>query len=132
MTLSIHLARKGNGSEYPAFIDISLTTFENVTFAYDHPEISSPEAYHLLFREDDNRRYGHNDISFPQKILIVQTQESLERRRRDSEDRSGMIIMGDHSGRWPASRGTARYDFEEVNEGITEQEEFDFDIEFPM
>ena len=43
-----------------------------------------------------------------------------------------MVIMGDRSGRWPASRGTARYDFEEVNDGITEQEEFHFDIEFPM
>jgi hypothetical protein len=65
-------------------------------------------------------------------MLLVQTQESLERRRRDSEDRSGMIMMGDRSGRWPASRGTSRYDFEERYDGITEKDEFDFEIEFPM
>jgi hypothetical protein len=43
-----------------------------------------------------------------------------------------MIMMGDRSGRWPASRGTSRYDFEERYDGITEKDEFDFEIEFPM
>jgi hypothetical protein len=40
-------------------------------------------------------------------------------------------MMGER-GRWPARRGTARYDFEEVYKGITEREELDFDIEFSM
>ena len=129
ITISVHLSRKGNGSEYPAFLDISLTTYQNQSFAYQYPSINSTEAYNDLQREDGFNGYGRVETFFPQKMLLIQSQESLERRRKDSEDSFGMVSMRG-SGRWPVSRGSVRYDFEEVEQ--MGKEEYEFDIEFPV
>ena len=81
--------------------------------------------------DDDFHKYGGIDISFPQKMLLVQSQESLERSRRDRENTHGMVSMSS-GGRWPVQRGSVRYDFEEVYEEVGDKEEYDFEIEFPM
>lgn len=70
------------------------------------------------------------DTSYPQKMLLVRSQESLERRRANEEDGYGMISMSSRGGRWPVQRGSVRYDFEE--DGKVGKEEYDFEIEFPM
>jgi hypothetical protein len=123
------LTRKGNGSEYPSFLDVSLTTYQNQSFAYTYPQINSKLDYSNLIREDDDYRPGGVDTSYPQKMLLVRSQESLERRKRDEEDRHDMFSMSS-GGRWPVQRGSVRYDFEE--DGQVGKEEYDFEIEFPM
>jgi len=64
-------------------------------------------------------------------MLLVRSQESLERRKRDEEDRHEIISMSmSGRGRWPVQRGSVRYDFEE--DGKVGKAEYDFEIEFPM
>jgi len=130
ITLSIHLTRKGNGSEYPSFLDFSLTTYQNQSFAYTYPQINSRLDYSNLIREDDGYRPGGVDTSYPQKMLLVRSPESLERRKTEDEERYGMVSMRSSGGRWPVQRGSVRYDFEE--DGQVGKEEYDFEIEFPM
>jgi hypothetical protein len=109
---------------------VSLTAYQNQSFAYTYPQINSKLDYSNLIREDDGYRPGGVDTSYPQKMLLVRSQESLERRRRDEEERHGMVSMT-MSGRgwWPVQRGEVRYDFEE--DGQVGKEEYDFEIEFP-
>ena len=125
------MTRKGNGSEYPSFLDISLTTYQNQSFAYTYPQINSKLDYSNLIREDDDYRPGGVDTSYPQKMLLVQSQESLERWKRNEEERYEVTMsMSGNGGRWPVQRGTVRYDFEEAEQ--VGKEEYDFEIEFPM
>lgn len=125
------MTRKGNGSEYPSFLDVSLTTYQNQSFAYTYPQINSKLDYSNLIREDDGYRPGGVDTSYPHKMLLVRSQESLERRKRDEEDRHEIISMSmSGRGRWPVQRGSVRYDFEE--DGKVGKAEYDFEIEFPM
>jgi len=65
-------------------------------------------------------------------MLLVRTQESLERFRKDMDNTHGYISMSGSGGRWPVQRGQVRYDFEEVYGQMGDKEEFDFEIEFPM
>jgi hypothetical protein len=124
------LTRKGNGTEYPSFLDVSLTTYQNQSFAYSYPQINSKLDYSNLIREDDDYMPGGVDTSYPQKMLLVRSQESLERRKRNEEERHGMVSYSSSGGRWPVQRGSVRYDFEEVGE--VGKEEYDFEVEFPM
>jgi hypothetical protein len=108
-----------------------LTTYQNQSFAYTYPQINSKLDYSNLIREDDEYRPGGVDTSYPQKMLLVQSQESLERRKRDEENRHEMFSMSmSGRGRWPVQRGSVRYDFEE--DGQVGKEEYDFEVEFPM
>jgi hypothetical protein len=106
-----------------------LTTYQNQSFAYTYPQINSKLDYSNLIREDDEYRSGGVDTSYPQKMLLVQSQESLERRRRDEAGRYETFSMSS-GGRWPVQRGSVRYDFEE--DGQVGKEEYDFEVEFPM
>jgi len=65
-------------------------------------------------------------------MLLVRSPESLERRKKEEEERYGMVSMSMNSngGRWPVQRGSVRYDFEE--DGQVGKDEYDFEIEFPM
>jgi hypothetical protein len=129
VTLSIHLQRTGNGTEYPAYIDLSFSTSENVTFAYEHEAISSIERYRGLIQENDQHDYRGSD--YPEKMLLIQSPESLERRRKESGS-SGFMSWSSDDGRLPAMPGTVRYDFEEIYEKVGDREEYDFEIELPM
>jgi hypothetical protein len=113
-------------------LDLSLTTYQNQTFAYTYPSINSTEAYNNLLRDDDYFRYGGIEMSYPQKMLLVRSHESLERRRKDEENNYGMVSMSGSGGRWPVQRGSVRYDFEEIYGEVGDKEEHDFEVEFTM
>jgi len=63
-------------------------------------------------------------------MLLVRSQESLERQRQEA-NQYGMVSMSG-SGRWPVQRGEVRYDFEEVHGKVGDKEEYEFEVEFPM
>lgn len=126
------LVRTGNGSEYPAYIDIYHGTDRNVTYAWDY--VTTEEDYLGLVSSSGERENRHSSNS-AQKMLMTPTMEALERDRKRREcwaDGPMMTRMrAGIRGLFPVGDNGARYEFWN-EDGLVERDEYEFGVELPM
>jgi hypothetical protein len=116
ISLHIKLTRTGNGSEYPAYLDLTHTLARNVTWAY---RFSKRSRRHLS----------------PGRMLMMTGQRELEEQRDLKEAHrelgvGGVSYTSGRGGRWRLGDHQARYDFEE--NGDEYGDVYEFDVELPM
>lgn len=127
MTFDITVRRHGNGSEYPAHLDIGHVTKRNISWVYDF--IEREDEYQDLMGEPR----GHSTYEPKISMLMLPDAETLRRRKEDKEtmmNQGHMMTSALGSFWWPVSEGHARYDFWE-NENDP-KEEYTFSLEIPM
>lgn len=127
VTLFVRVTRSGNGSEYPAFIDMSLGSTENVTFAYEY--ISTADAYNSLLTDSTGSPRWHSGMQ--SRMLLVDSERKLEE-QREMAQRSGSSTTHYMGDRWPAGSGVSRYDFEEVYGKVGDREEYNFEVDLQI
>jgi hypothetical protein len=136
ISLHIKLTRTGNGSEYPAYLDLAHTLARNVTWAYRF--VSSAEEYAALTSGDrDVLRFSKRSRRHlsPGRMLMMTGQRELEEQRDLKEAHrelgvGGVSYTSGRGGRWRLGDHQARYDFEE--NGDEYGDVYEFDVELPM
>ena len=126
LTLHIKLTRKGNGSEYPAFLDVRYNTERNITWAYDF--VTSEAEYNALVHDQNSPdRIWDPYHARPAKMLVVPTQEEMERQQRlqSAEEDSGRY----RKGRMPHGDAEARHIFWDSSQP---SDEYYFDLQVPV
>lgn len=130
VSLHILLTRTGNGSEYPAFLDMHHGTEKNVTWAWQY--LNSEDEYKSLIRQRlSSPLMGLRLSNQEQKVLMIPSLDELESTRALQERApEGTSCRSSINGRWPVNKYQARYDFEEASEEY--KETYEFDIDLPM
>ncbi|OCF59071.1 hypothetical protein L486_03570 [Kwoniella mangroviensis CBS 10435] len=125
ITLNFTLTRTGNGSEYPAYLQVGAGTQRNVTWAYKF--INSDDEYHTLLGFDgvkNRQRFGP-----PIKMLQLPSRRELEN-MRDSKLRMSMSYSIS-DGRFPLGYGQSRYDIEMNDEVGKDVYQFQMEVTIP-
>ena len=127
ITLALRVHRYGNGSEYPAFLDISLNIEEIVTWAYNF--IPDYDSYMDLISSSRSSNFGPF-WGRPERMLSIKSDQALAADRKASEFSGGTITS--FNGRWPVQEGSVRYDFEDVYEVVGDKEWYELEVQLPM
>lgn len=130
MTLDILLSRTGNGTEYPAFLDIRVSAEKNITWAYT--AAGSREAVDKVIEKQNARRvYDLPIFSAVTRMLAIPTPEGLEKERkcRQEEADRGEVCFLSGAGGIPMGNAVARKVFWS-DDGP--QDQYAFQISFPM
>ncbi|KAK8847332.1 hypothetical protein IAR55_005189 [Kwoniella newhampshirensis] len=126
ITLNLTLTRAGNGSEYPAFLDVRRKSITNVTWIYSY--IDSEEEYNSLLSSSSSSRFRPvTHFGQPNSMLRALSAEELERRRRHSESMGSSSSWSGN--RHPIRRGEARYDIEKDDEEGKEEYSFQLSLQ---
>lgn len=114
VTLDFSLTRSGNGTEYPAFLDLRYVVERNLTWAYNF--VHTEEEYaDLVMPYRTSRRMSRPPSLSVGSMLKAPSLKELER-RRDREAGHQMGIYYSSGGRYPLINGDVRYDFEEKDD----------------
>lgn len=128
VTLDFSLTRSGNGTEYPAFLDLRYVVERNLTWAYNF--VHTEEEYaDLVMPYRTSRRMSRPPSLSVGSMLKAPSLKELER-RRDREAGHQMGIYYSSGGRYPLINGDVRYDFEEKDD--LGKDQYTFQLEIPM
>ncbi|WWC67721.1 uncharacterized protein I206_101633 [Kwoniella pini CBS 10737] len=138
ITLDITVTRTGNGSEYPAYLQMEMKTLRNITWAYNFLE--TEDQYNSIFSfsgssslskgeiRRQNRLNRLRDFGTPIRMLKKLSMEELEEKRKREGITSSSWSSSDNRQR--LNKGQARFDIEaEREEGL---EKYEFTIEVPV
>ncbi|WWD00315.1 hypothetical protein V866_007226 [Kwoniella sp. B9012] len=125
VTLNFTLTRTGNGSEYPAYLQVGAGTQRNVTWAYNF--IDSNDEYDTLLgfgRMKNRQRFGS-----PLNMLQLPSQRELEDMRDSKLHMSKSYSLSDS--RFPLGYGQSRYDIEMNDEVGKDVYQFQMEVTIP-
>ncbi|ORY28977.1 hypothetical protein BCR39DRAFT_588501 [Naematelia encephala] len=111
MTINLLISRTGNGTEYPAYLDVKQTNERNITWAHNY--IESEEAYDKITGvvSSPRRRRWMQGGREAGRMLVVKPQSVLEKDRDGKINAARGSVFTFDDGVMPWNGGDFRYDF---------------------
>ena len=131
MTFDIVVKRYGNGSEYPAFVDIGHGSEHNITWAYNF--ISNETEYEAL-QGRPRGRWGFGRAE-RRSMLALPSEAELKRRKEEMEqmEEEGVVACRGRMSAFNQWLGDNMARYEILSKSDYEpQEEYRFSVEIAM
>jgi len=132
LTLNITLTRTGNGSEYPAWINVAHATPNNITWAYQF--VADDSEYSDLRDDMSMRGVRFSAHGAEPKLRMATSTRDLENEKKDKErgmDGNGGPCGCEYYGGW-GDFGSPKSRYYMLEDGKEPQEEYTFGLEIAL